>query len=49
MFQELGQVAGANARGTECVHTFSESTNVNISKDSKKVSGLAYISMEFYM
>ncbi|KAF8346379.1 hypothetical protein F5887DRAFT_883702 [Amanita rubescens] len=40
VFQELGQVAGANARGTECVHIFSESTNVNISKDSEKVSGL---------
>ncbi|KAM6503693.1 hypothetical protein JOM56_000636 [Amanita muscaria] len=37
VFQELGQVAGANARGTECVHIFSESTNVNISRDSKKI------------
>jgi hypothetical protein len=43
VFQELGQVVGANARGTECVHIFSESTNVNISEDSKKVSDLAYI------
>lgn len=41
VFPELGQVAGANARGTECVHIFSESTNVNISKE---VSGSVYIS-----
>ena len=34
------ETAGANARGTECVHIFSDSTNVNISKDSKKASVL---------
>ena len=50
VFQEVGQVAGANARGTEYVHIFGQSTDVDISKDSKNVSGLAYFNnMDFYM